>query len=115
MCGCTAGFSRGSPPFPRQVCEDYITEKAMRPYRLQLVPVFYEATIGGVLMPNYAQFFPPGSYVNAAAFRCPRSAGGEARAHAYNLYNCHVRSWLHVRDVADHAAACCHMHVIGRS
>ena len=50
------------------VCEDYITEKLARAYRLQLVPVVFDIHERGVWMPGYARQFPLTSYINAAAF-----------------------------------------------
>ena len=50
------------------VCDGYITEKAMRAFRLQLVPVFYEAAVGLRTVPGYTRFFPNRSFINAADF-----------------------------------------------
>ena len=54
--------------FENSVCDSYITEKAMRAYRLQLVPVFYDALRDRGRVPDYSRYFPSGSYINAADF-----------------------------------------------
>ena len=79
------------------VCPDYITEKALRPYRVGAVPIVFEARgpgggadgAGGAgvagggdrpPVPNYAQYFPKGSYINAAAFDSFEALGAHLRA-----------------------------------
>ena len=73
------------------VCPDYITEKALRPYRVGAVPIVFEARAAraaggagsardGSPVPNYAQYFPEGSYINAAAFDSFAALGAHLRA-----------------------------------
>ena len=64
------------------VCPDYITEKALRPYRVGAVPIVFEArgAGGGPPVPHYAQYFPEGSYINAAAFASFEALGAHIRA-----------------------------------
>ena len=67
------------------VCPDYITEKALRPYRVGAVPIVFEARGAGGAgdrppVPNYAQYFPKGSYINAAAFDSFEALGEHLRA-----------------------------------
>ena len=70
---------------------DYITEKALRPYRVGAVPIVFEARAAraasgagsardGSPVPNYAQYFPEGSYINAAAFDSFAALGAHLRA-----------------------------------
>ncbi len=54
--------------FENSVCDGYVTEKMMRAYRVQLVPVVVERQLGDRVLPGYRSFFPSNSYVNAAAF-----------------------------------------------
>ena len=54
-----------------------VLAQALRPYRVGAIPIVFEATSGGARIPNYAQYFPAGSWINAADFdRCaaPRRA-----------------------------------------
>ena len=50
------------------LCPDYITEKALRAYRVGAVPVVFQAApraAGARPVPDYAQYFPPGSWRGA--------------------------------------------------
>jgi|MDSY01.2.fsa_nt_gb alpha-1,3-fucosyltransferase len=71
------------------VCPDYVTEKAVRAYRYQLVPIVMELEGSGKgsdgsnstrKVPGYSQFYPPGSYLNAADFRSIKALGEHINA-----------------------------------
>ena len=98
--------------FENSVCDAYITEKAMRAYRLQLVPVVYEHIDHlGARVPGYETFFPRGSYVNAGAFPSVRALAEHLRLlsedeSVWLRYMAHrtqqgpvLRKWMQVRDV----------------
>ena len=55
--------------FENSVCDGYITEKMMRAYRIQAVPVVVERQVGDHMLPGYQHFFPKHSYINAASFK----------------------------------------------
>jgi alpha-1,3-fucosyltransferase len=51
--------------FENSWCPDYITEKFIRPYLYEAIPVF----LGGA---DYSKYAPPNSYINARDFESPK-------------------------------------------
>ena len=52
-------------PSSRSICRDYVSEKAMRPYAADTVPVF----LGGA---NYSAIFPANSFIDVRDFKSPK-------------------------------------------
>jgi len=70
--------------FENSVCDSYITEKAMRAYRLQLVPVFYDALRDRGRVPDYSRYLPSGSFINAAEFNSVNELAAHVKEVAQN-------------------------------
>ena len=54
--------------FENAICKDYITEKAMRPLLVGVVPIVY----GGMSTEDYESRLPPGSYIDVRNFKSPK-------------------------------------------
>ncbi|OWA50334.1 putative Glycoprotein 3-alpha-L-fucosyltransferase A [Hypsibius exemplaris] len=72
--------------FENSICRDYITEKAIRPYAVDTVPIFLSGA-------NYSHMFPTDSFIDVQDFKSPKHLARHLQhlSHDKDAYSAYFR------------------------